>query len=262
MKPNANRKALLVMAGTLIVLLIAAVVLLSIIIVSLASEKNDPPQTSSQKTGEPTQSYLPLVTTAAPLTTSYPDPLATTSTAPTTSVQSPVVSTETKPSVTTTAKPNITITMPDKDDYTYAPTVSATETVTKADGSIVKRGAFTGGSDAKVFLRVEWEAEYADPSATTVKLTVRVCVQSHSIGVVARPGGMLSIGGASTSFTSPAIFHETNDVHVSQIYSRTVTLTKKSSAPLEVDIDAAWNFSGVYSGVSIDWLTAEGTIEV
>lgn len=260
MKPNANRKALLVMAGTLIVLLIAAVVLLSIIIVSLASEKNDPPQTSSHNTGAPTQSYLPLVTTAAPLTTSYPDPLATTSTAPTTSVQPPVVSTEAKPSVTTTAKPNVTL--PAKNDYTYAPTVSATETVTKADGSIVKKGAFTGGSDAKVFLRVEWEAEYADLSATTVKLTVRVCVQSHSIGVVARPGGMLSIGGASTSFTSPAIFHETNDVHVSQIYSRTVTLTKKSSAPLEVDIDAAWNFSGVYSGVSIDWLTAEGTIEV
>lgn len=260
MKPNTNSKALIVMAGTLIVLLIAAVVLLSIIIVSLASEKSDPPQTSSQSTSTPTGVSPPIVTTVPPVTTTYPDPLATTTLSPTTSTQKPVVSTEAKPPVTTTAKPDVTL--PGKDDYTYAPTVSETETITRGDGSIVKKGAFNGGSDAKVFLRVEWEAEYADPSATTVKLTVKVCVQSHSIGVVARPGGILSIGGASTTFTSPAIFHESNDIHVSRIYSRTVTLTKKSSAPLEVDIDAAWNFNGVYSGISIDWLTAEGTIEV
>lgn len=260
MKPNTNRKALIVMAGTLIVLLIAAVVLLSFIIVSLTSEKSDPPQTSSQSTGTPTGGFSPPVTTASSVTTTYPDPLATTTLTPTTSMQKPVVSTDAKPTVTTTAKPSVT--MPGKDDYTYAPTVSETETVTRDNGSIVKKGAFTGSSDARVFLRIEWEAEYADPSATTVKLTVRVCVQSHSIGVIARPGGMLSIGGASTTFTSPAIFHESNDIHVSQLYSRTVTLTKKSSAPLEVDIDAAWNFRGVYSGIPIDWLTAEGTIEV
>lgn len=260
MKPNTNSKALIVMAGTLIVLLIAAVVLLSIIIVSLASEKSDPPQTSSQSTSTPTDVSPPIVTTVPPVTTTYPDPLATTTLTPTTSIQKPALSTEAKPSVTTAAKPNVTL--PGRDDYTYAPTVSETETITRDNGSIVKKGAFTGGSDAKVFLRVEWEAEYADPSATTVKLTVKVCVQSHSIGVIARPGGMLSIGGASTTFTSPAVFHESNDIHVSQLYSRTVTLTKRSSAPLEVDIDAAWNFSGVYSGISIDWLTAEGTIEV
>lgn len=259
MKPKINRKALFAMVGILIFLLVAAVVLLSIIIVSLASDRTDNTVTTVQNTTV-ARTDVPKVTST--VTTTYPDPFATTLT-PVTNVPSTTTDGGT---ATTTAKPTTTTaaptTLPGKNDYTYAPTVSETITVKNADGSVTKKGAFMGGSDAKVFLHVEWEAEYAEEASSSVKLTVKVYVQSHSIAVIARPGGLLSIGGSETTFTSPAITHESNDIHNSLICQRSVTLTKRSSAPLEIDIDAAWNFAGVYSGVSIDWLTAEGTIEI
>lgn len=259
MKPKINRKALFAMVGILIFLLVAAVVLLSIIIVSLAGDRGDTAVTTIQNTTA-ARTDAPRVTTA--YVTTYPDPFATTSSPttdkPSTTTESGTVTTTSKPTTTTVAP----TTLPGKNDYTYAPTVSETVTVKNSDGSITKKGAFTGGSDAKVFLRVEWEAEYAAEQSSSVKLTVKVYVQSHSIAVVSRPGGMLSIGASETTFTSPAITHETNDIHNSLICQRSVTLTKRSSAPLEIDIDAAWNFAGVYSGVSIDWLTAQGTIEI
>lgn len=266
MKQKNSRKALAVMVGTLIFLLVLAVVLLSVIIVSLSGDRPNPPESGNVTTAAGTTGR-PESTTNGQLTT-VPDPFGSVSTSVTGDKPQTTVTTAAKPTtsqvtpsqkVTATVKPT-TSQIPTGN--LYPPTFSETVTVKNLDGSVVKSGSFTGGSDAKLFLVIEWEAKYAYEGATGVQLTVRVYLKSFSVDVASRSNGVLSIGGVDSAFTSPAVKEDIDVIHMTLLCSRTVTLTKRSADPYDVDIDAAWNFRGVYSGVSIDWLTVSGNIEI
>ncbi len=137
------------------------------------------------------------------------------------------------------------------------------ETVENADGSIVRKGAFRDDGETSLHIVIGWEAKYASKDATTVNLTVRVYLQCYSIGVAARNNGTLTINGESTTYSSPKISYDGKEQHYTLLTAKSVTISKKSAAySTEVDLDAAWNYKGTYSGVPIEWLTVAGTIEV
>lgn len=259
---NKNKKALGIMLGTLVFLLVLAVVLLSVIIISLAKE-DKPAITTIQS---PTQSSTPAQTTNKPSTSDR----ATTELPKTT--DQPVITTEppvtgdptTEPPETSntsqTTEPNVTPKPP-----VQGPNVAIGDVteVQNPDGSIVRSGAFRDNGETKLHLVIEWEAKYASKDATAVNLTVRVYLQCYSIGIAARDKGTLTINGESTSYQTPNIFYSTNEEHHTLLTARSVTVNKSSgSAKTEVDLSAAWNYQGSYSGVRIDWLTVAGTIEV
>lgn len=270
MKQSGSRKALVFMVGTLILLLIVAVVMLSIIIVSLVSERTNPVENTTASYSAKTTASAKKESDKSPATQGAP----TTSTEVTTA-KSPVTSanitdshktdggsetTEKSSATTTKTAPETSRKTSDK---RYPGEVYQTSTVENEDGTITKKGSFLGESDVRNFrLLVEWEAKYAGKGATSVQLTVRVYVKSHSLRVGARPGGMLSVGGVEASFTSPAIYYDDDDIHLTQVYSRTMTLSKNSAAAKDIDIDAAWYFGGTYSDIDIEFLTASGTIEI
>ncbi len=270
MKQSGSRKALAFMVGTLILLLIIAVVLLSIIIVSLVSERNAPVENTTDSYSAKTTASAKKESDKAPATQK-----PSTASAEITTAKSPVTSADITDShktdggseITEESKVTTENTAPEtsrkESDKRFPGEIYPTSTVENENGTITKKGSFLGESDVRNFrLLVEWEAEYAGKGATSVQLTVRVYVKSHSLRVGARPGGMLSVGGIEASYTSPAIYYDTDDIHLTQVYSRTMTLSKNSAAAKDIDIDAAWYFGGTYSGIDIEFLTASGTIEI
>lgn len=265
---NNNKKALAIMLGTLFFLLVLAVVLLSVIIVSITGE-SDPPITgvSEQTTGIPDRSdissQLPPVTTENPISSST-QPSVTTGNPPETGANTgtPTGPFKTDPTPGTTTTP---ATSTSRTPVTEAPNIpiEKVETITNADGSVTKRGAFRDNGTPKVHLIVSWEAHYPEKNAKTVELTVSVYLESYSIGVAARDNGTLVIGEDTTVFRTNNIHISDNSIHRTLLTQKTVSYTKSSgSAVLELDIDAAWNFKGTYSGIAVDWITVSGTIEI
>lgn len=258
---NKNKKALGIMLGTLVFLLVLAVVLLSVIIVSLARDDKPavttPIPTLSQSRPGVQTSYRPHTVKPfpndPPRTTMNPgtgspagssdnigDPSRTTGSAPATTTPK-----ETRPPVT---GPNVPI--------------GEIVTTVNPDGSMTRSGAFRDNGSTALHMVIEWEAAYASQDAGSVNLTVRVYLQCYSIGVAARDNGTLSIAGQTTTFQTPNIYYNTNDNHYTLLTSRSVTVPKESGSAAEVDISAAWNYKGTYSGVPMEWVTVAGTIEL
>ena len=253
---NKNKKALGIMLGTLVFLLVLAVVLLSVIIISLARE---------DKPGITTPSRI--TQSQKPDNTGTPFPTGNwTSKKPPIQSSGPETSDQTDQS-----RPQTTAVQPQTGGTTGntpkppQPNVPVGEitTVENPDGSIVKKGAFRDDGPTGLHLVIEWEAKYASKNASTVNLTVQVYLQCYSIGVAARDIGSLMINGESSTFQTPSLFYSDNSQHYTLVTARSLTLTKASgTVPLEVDISAAWNYKGSYSGVEMEWLTVAGTIEV
>ncbi|MGM9636677.1 MAG: hypothetical protein ACI3YK_01680 [Eubacteriales bacterium] len=274
MEKNNNKKALAIMLGTLFFLLVLAVVLLSVIIVSITGE-SDPPITevSEQTTTIPDRTDLSsdltsVITTTNP-TTSFVQPSVTTEKQPdtgeSTGVPTGPAQTDPIPPVTDDTPTQTTVTTTTRIPGSDAPNIpiGTVETITNSDGSVTKRGAFRDTGTPKVHLIVIWEATYPEKNSKTVELTVSVYLESYSIGVAARDNGTLIIGDNTTIFRTNAIFLSDNDVHRTLLTQKTLSYTKSSgTAVLELDIDAAWNFMGTYSGIAIDWITVSGTIEI
>lgn len=262
---NKNKKALGIMLGTLVFLLVLAVVLLSVIIVSLAKDDDPVITTGSRQT----QSQ-PVLTTSSPTTSRAEEP---TTVLPGTSEQpevttDPVISSEeptADPAATSEEQPQTTAPEVTTKPPVQGPNIPVGDvaTVQNPDGSITRSGAFLDNGSTKLHILVEWEAKYASVDATAVNLTVRVYLECYSIGISARDNGILTINGESTTYSTPRIFYSTNELHHTLMTDRTVTISKSSPAfTTEVDLGAAWNYNASYSGVSIDWLTVSGTIEV
>lgn len=267
MEKNNSKKALGIMLGTLFFLLVLAVVLLSVIIVSITGE-NDPPVTevSDQTTSVPdrsdTSSGLPSVTTDPTVSSSLPS--QTTGNLPQTTPTGPS-QTDPIPPVTDAPPTPTTVTTTTRTPGTDAPNIpiGKVETINNPDGSVTKRGAFRDNGTPKIHLIVSWEATYPEKNSRTVELTVSVYLESYSIGVAARDNGTLIIGDDTTVFHTNGIFLTENVVHRTLLTQKTISYTKSGgSAVLELDIDAAWNFMGTYSGIAIDWITVSGTIEI
>ncbi|MGM9680148.1 MAG: hypothetical protein ACI3XR_01435 [Eubacteriales bacterium] len=267
MEKNNSKKALGIMLGTLFFLLVLAVVLLSVIIVSITGE-NDPPVTevSDQTTSVPdrsdTSSGLPPVTTNPTVSESLPS--QTTGNLPQTTPTAPS-RTDPIPPVTDNTPTQTTVTTTTRIPGSDAPNIpiGKIETVNNPDGSVTKRGAFRDNGTPKIHLIVEWEANYPEKNSKTVELTVRVYLESYSIGVAARDNGTLVIGDDTTVFRTNDITIKENVIHHTLLTQKTVSYTKSvGTAVLELDIDAAWNFMGTYSGIAIDWITVSGTIEI
>lgn len=258
-----NKKTLAIMLGTLLFLLVLAVVLLSVIIVSITGD-NDPPVTST-----------PDITVTAPMSTDDPassDPHALPSTPQktepviTTAPQSTVTPTNTdKPatgsSEVTTAPQTPTTTAP----VVTRPPVSTdkVETITNPDGSVVKRGSFRDNGEQMLHLLVDWEAYYPEKDSKNVTLTVRLYLESNTIGVSARTNGVFTVGDDTIQYSTGLLTIRESATHHTLFVTRTLNYTKSNgSQPLELDISAAWNFDGSYSGVRIDWLRVNSTIEI
>lgn len=259
---NRNKKALGIMLGTLVFLLVLAVVLLSVIIVSLAKDEDEPVITTPEGI---TQSTVPVQSTDKPSTSgSQPS-----SNIPQTSDKPAITSgTERDPATEpgSTSDNDVQTTKPEESKPpVVGPNIPLEdiETVKNSDGSIVRSGAFRDNGDAKIHLVIKWEAKYASEDATTATLTVQVYLQSYSIKIASRDNNTLSINGNSTVFKTEGIYYSNNDMHLTPLTVRTVTITKDSAAyNTEVELDATWNCKGTYSGVQIDWLMVAGTIEV
>lgn len=259
---NKNKKALGIMLGTLVFLLVLAVVLLSVIIVSLAKD-DKPSVTTPQATVSRTD---PGITTDPRPNTGNPphtDPQIRTTQTPNTS--RPDVSGNTEPSGTTQNPPETTSPTTQSKPPVVGPNVPIGEIVVSVnpDGSVTKSGAFRDNGPTGLHMVIEWEANYASQNAESASLTVRVYLQCYSIGVAARDNGTLSIAGQTTTFQTPNIYYNTNDNHYTLLTARSVSVPLSASgAATEVDISAAWNYKGSYSGVPMEWVTVSGTIEV
>lgn len=269
MEKNNNKKALAIMLGTLLFLLVLAVVLLSVIIVSITGESDSPvTEVTDQTTTIPDRTDVtsnpPSVATTNHPTTSSVLPSVPTEKLPDTgenTTPAGPVQTDSTPTVSTTF-PSTTTTRTPGADAPNVP-IGTVETITNADGSVTKRGAFRDNGTPKVHLIVMWEANYPEKNAKTVELTVSVYLESYSIGVADRDNGTLIIGDDTTIFHTNAIFLSDNNVHRTLLTRKTLSYTKSSgTAILELDIDAAWNFMGTYSGIAVDWITVSGTIEI
>ncbi len=255
---NKNKKALGIMLGTLVFLLVLAVVLLSVIIVSLA--KDDKPAVTTPL-GKITQSDPVIQTSQRPQTSgkdqTQPSVQTTQPQISTSGTGEPPITTQKRPTTPTTQK------KPETQRPIEGPNVPIGDIVTTVnpDGSVVKSGAFRDNGPTNLHLVVEWEAKYASQDAASVNLTVRVYLQCYSIGVAARNNGTLSIAGQTTTFQTPGIYYSANERHYTLITARSVTVQRNGSAA-EVDISAAWNYKGSYSGVRMEWVTVSGTIEL
>lgn len=261
---NSGKKTLGIMLGMLVFLLVLAVVLLSVIIISITNDRNPP---SPTLTTVPTGLTSPSTTTA-PESTKSPTQTDPASTAPTENPTTGGTSNPepTTPDVTVPTQPTVTRpTIPAPTDPIQAPNVpiGKVETIRNPDGSVTKKGAFRDSGTPKIHLIVEWEAVYPKENSKEVTLTVSVYLQSYSIGVAARDNGVLTIGDNTIIFRTNRLADLENTLHRTLFTTRTLNYTKPSgSSTLELDIDAAWNFQGSYSGTFIDWISVSGTIEI
>ncbi len=92
----------------------------------------------------------------------------------------------------------------------------------------------------------------------TSKVAAIVSVQSYKLNVNKPKTGTLTVGDKTKSFSSTALINEENAAKTFYI----AELEFDAPDSVSIPISAEWNFAGTYSGVAIEKLTVEGTIEI
>lgn len=120
---------------------------------------------------------------------------------------------------------------------------------------LVSSGDFRSDTGSKLNLKVEWAAY--DRADGQRELRLKVYVESYSIGIGAR-SGTLSVLGEVSSFRSSPIDHTGDDIALSFIYEKAVTVPQDAT---ELAVAVKWDYDGVYSGKDIETIEAQALIK-
>lgn len=126
-------------------------------------------------------------------------------------------------------------------------------------GSFTSEIKDANGAPVRFTLGVKWTAARAENSKD-VTVKADVYLEHYTLTVGERKNGKLVIGGEEKTFTTQAISTEDMSAQTSQLYSVTFTLSDWENGK-DIDVKLDWYFGGVYSGVEIGWINAEGVIE-
>ena len=94
-------------------------------------------------------------------------------------------------------------------------------------------------------------------------VTLNVYLKHYSLYVGARSDSTISINGQSEQYTARAISEGVNSQHTTFLKSKTVRVYHDQYGNKNgVQLSASWRFSGTYSGVYINTITASDTISL
>ena len=225
---------------TIVALLAAMALLVLAGVISLLVPAQD---TGLATTPNPTEVVISgsdtTETTATPIPTNAPiTPLLTLTPRPVTPTPAPTARPTAAPTPAPTPKP------------TPVPTPT-----TRNLGS----GSFRSNTGVPINLVCTWSAKTSGSS--TAEITITTSLESYALFINASANALrYTVNGNSATANMPAISTDTSQLIATQLGSKTFTVNIADGNTVTIPVSVDWLFGGVYSGVSLDVVTASTNI--
>lgn len=123
-------------------------------------------------------------------------------------------------------------------------------------------GSFSNYPTTGFGLYCTWTSEQS-VTGNYSDVSLNVYLKYYNIYVSTRPDSIISVGGVSETYTTPAISEDSKVSHTTLLKSKTVRINHNSDGTKTgVVLSASWRFGGVYSGVSVGTITASATVDL
>ena len=105
-----------------------------------------------------------------------------------------------------------------------------------------------------------WTATSQNSETVTIKIDVILSTYTFSVGA---HSGVITVAGVDYAFTNPAIDYKSEKTRNNALLtSRSIEVTVPAGQATSIPVSVSWTFNGRYGGVSIDQVTAGGTINI
>lgn len=123
------------------------------------------------------------------------------------------------------------------------------------------QGSFSSETGTGLELVVSWTAMSA--GADTARLDIVISASSYSFFTSELPGSIsLTVDGVSYSLGSSAVEYDGNDMILSKLAEKSVSIALDSTGRANPGITVMWNYRGSYGGTELENLLAIGSADI